>query len=205
MKICGIAFSYSENSMAIRGLSLMDHYLKFEWYGQLNDIPLCNSNIPDGNVPEPVEILWNKMNDCDAFVFSIPEASGHYSAAFKNVMDWFVVKSYFNADLGQKYPMSNKPVIVMTFTPVYKNAGGRHFDMTKHILEEKLGANVIDMIVKNDCWKHVVPNNFEFVKEECTRILCTPLINEIDEKPDMIKEVNVWQKEYEEWNNKWQN
>jgi len=205
MKICGIAFSYSKNSMAFRGLSLMNNYLNFQWYCQVTDIPLCNSNIPDGNVPKSVERLWNNMNKCDVFVFSIPETTGHYSAAFKNVMDWFVVKSQFNSDLGQKYPMSNKPVVVITFTPVYKNAGDRHFNMTKHILQEKLGADVIDMIVKNDCWQHVIPNNFEFVAEECKQILSIPLENKIIEKPDMAKEVDDWQKKYKEWNNKWQN
>lgn len=204
MKICGIAFSYSHCSMAYRGLSLMDHYLNFEWYGQVDDIPICDSNIPDGNVPDSVIKLWNTMEECDVFVFAVPEATAHYSAAFKNIMDWFVVKSSFNADLGQKYPISNKPVYVITFTPVYKNAGSRHFDMTRHLLEEKLGANVVNMVVKNKCWEYIIPHNHKFVKAECEEILQLKPSELVEEKPDMSYDVNKWKREYEEWNRKWQ-
>ena len=84
-------------------------------------------------IPKKVEELDNKLKESDALVFSIPEYTGHYSVGFKNLMDWLVVKAYYNADLGQKYSISNKPVYVITFTPAKKGTGDRHFDMTKEL------------------------------------------------------------------------
>ena len=68
----------------------------------MNDfnMPLCNSNKSDGNVPEGVNKFIKVMRDADILVFAIPEATGHYAAAFKNAMDWLICESKFNSDIA---------------------------------------------------------------------------------------------------------
>jgi hypothetical protein len=188
--------------MGARGLSLMDHHLKFSDIIHI-DFPLCDSNNPNGEVPVEVDSFNKKIEAADILVFSIPESTGHYSAAFKNAMDWLVVKSSFNADLGQQYSISNKATYVITFTPVHKGAGHRHFDMTRHLLSDKMGAHVRDMYVKNRCWEHVIPNNTEFVGKECTQILNTKIYAPPESKENMTGEVPLWNQQYAEWNLKW--
>ena len=172
MNITAVSFSYSENSMSYRGLLLMDHYIKFSNIIKL-DLPICNSNRPDGIIPKEVEAIDNILSKSDKLVFSIPEYTGHYCVGFKNLMDWLVVKAYYNADLGQQYSISNKEIYVISFTPAKKGAGDRHFDMTKQLLE-KLGGNVKKMFVKHDCWEKLVPNNYKFVESESREIINNP-------------------------------
>ena len=193
MNITAISFSYSDDSMNHRGLLLMNRYLNFKHIIKMN-LPMCNSNKPDGDIPNSVETLDRKLKESDVLVFAIPEYTGHYSVGFKNLMDWLVVKAYYNADLGQQYSISNKPVHVITFTPAKKGVGDRHFDMTKDILT-KLGSQVKNMWVKNDCWENLTPNNHKFIEKECKKIL----------KKDMKDEVGGWQQKYNDWNNKWKN
>lgn len=191
MNITAVSFSYSENSMSYRGLLLMDHYIKFSNIIKL-DLPICNSNRPDGIIPKEVEAIDNILSKSDKLVFSIPEYTGHYCVGFKNLMDWLVVKAYYNADLGQQYSISNKEIYVVSFTPVKKGAGDRHFDMTKELLE-KLGGNVKKMFVKHDCWEKLVPNNYKFVESESREII----------NKNMLDQVSDWQKKYNEWDSKW--
>jgi len=202
MNIVGVSFSYSDQSMGNRGLVLMDHYLNFSNIINI-DFPVCNSNNPNGEVPVEIEKFNEKIAAADVLVFSIPEATGHYAAAFKNAMDWLVVKSNFNADLGQRYSISNKPVYVMTFTPVNQGAGDRHFDMTRHLLHDKMGADIKEMFVKNGGWENVIPGNYEFVYSDCMTILNTQLPPPPEYKGDMADEVPVWNERYNEWNLKW--
>ena len=187
-KITAVSFSYSENSMSYRGLLLMDHYIKFANIIKMN-LPICDSNKPDGKIPDEVEALDNILDQSDVLVFSVPEYTGHYSVG---LLDWLVVKGYYNASLGQKYSITNKPIYVISFTPTFKGAGDRHFKMTKDILE-KLGGRVKNMFVKNDCWNNLLPDNYKFVEKECKEIL----------KKNMEDEVSGWKEKYNEWNNKW--
>jgi len=191
MNTTAVSFSYSESSMSYRGLLLMDHYIKFSNIIKL-DLPICNSNRPDGIIPKEVEAIDNILSKSDKLVFSIPEYTGHYCVGFKNLMDWLVVKAYYNADLGQQYSISNKEIYVISFTPVKKGAGDRHFDMTKELLE-KLGGNVKKMFVKHDCWEKLVPDNYKFVESESKEII----------NKNMLDQVSDWQKKYNEWDSKW--
>ena len=109
-------------------------------------------------------------------------------------MDWLVVKSNYNADLGQEYCLTDKTIYVITFTPSKKGAGDRHFDMTKELIE-KLGGKVKKMFVKNDCWDNLTPKNYSFVENECKQIL----------RKNMKNEVNGWTKKFNEWDSKWKN
>ena len=83
-------------------------------------------------------------------------------------MDWLVVKSNYNADLGQDYCISDKSIYVITFTPSKKGAGDRHFTMTKELIE-KLGGKV-----KNVCKKLMlgkfIPTNYSFVKKNVNKL-----------------------------------
>ena len=188
-----ISFSYSDDSMNYRGLRMMNHFINFDNLIRIN-LPMCNVNGPDGEISKELDELHDKIIKSDKLVFAIPEYSGHYSVGFKNFMDWLVVKSNDNADLGQDYCITDKSIYVITFTPSKKGAGDRHFDMTKELIE-KLGGKVKKMYVKNDCWDNLVPNNFSFVEKESKEILRTTMKNE----------VNGWIEKYNDWNDKWKN
>ena len=205
-KISAFSFSNSPDSMNTRGLRLMDtRGLKFHKLKDMGDynIPVCNSNKCDGQVPLSVKKFDSDMQKSDIIIFAVPECTGHYSGVFKNAMDWLVVKSYMNNSLGTTYGFSNKPVILITFSPA-KEAGDRHFDMTRELLQ-KMGAKVIHSFVKNDCWKNLYPNNNDFVAKECSFI--TTFSNQFEPYEKM--EVRQWQntddiqKLYDDWNNKW--
>ena len=188
-----ISFSYSDDSMNYRGLRMMNHFINFDNLITIN-LPMCNVNGPDGEIPKELNELHDKIIKSDKLVFAIPEYSGHYSVGFKNFMDWLVVKSNYNADLGQDYCITDKSIYVITFTPSKKGAGDRHFDMTKELIE-KLGGKVKKMYVKNDCWDNLQPDNLNFVEKESKEILRTTMKNE----------VNGWIKKYNDWNDKWKN
>ena len=191
--ITAISFSYSDDSMNYRGLRMMNHFINFDNLIRIN-LPMCNINGPDGKIPKELDELHNKISESDKLVFAIPEYSGHYSVGFKNFMDWLVVKSNYNADLGQDYCITDKSIYVITFTPSKKGAGDRHFDMTKELIE-KLGGKVKKMYVKNDCWDNLVPNNLTFVEKESKEII----------RKTMKNEVGGWIEKYNDWDNKWKN
>ena len=191
--ITAISFSYSDDSMNYRGLKMMNHFIDFDNLIRIN-LPMCNVNGPDGKIPKELDKLDEKISKSDKLVFAIPEYSGHYSVGFKNFMDWLVVKSNYNADLGQDYCITDKSIYVITFTPSKKGAGDRHFDMTKELIE-KLGGKVKKMYVKNDCWQNLVPNNLSFVEKESKEII----------RKTMKNEVGGWIEKYNDWDNKWKN
>jgi len=202
MNIVGVSFSYSDNSMNYRGLTLMDHHIGFSDIIKL-DLPVCNSNKADGVVPPKVKNFDERLEKADVLVFAIPEYTGHYAHGFKNVMDWLVVGKQYNASLGQNYSISDKPVYVITFTPALAPTGGRHFDMTRHMLEEKMGCDVKAMYVKNNCWEELLPNNYDFVWTECDAILSCKGFRKIEKRNDMTNEVNGWIERYEKWDEQW--
>lgn len=202
MNIAGISFSYSIDSMAFRGLKLMDYYLNFETLSKV-DLPICDSNKPDGIVPQSVHNFSELLNSADVLVFSIPEYTGHYSAAFKNALDWLVVKKQFNSTLGQDYCISQKPIYVITFTPSHQGAGHRHFEMTSEILQ-KLGAQVKNCFVKNNGWETVIPLNYKLVQDECNEIKNTSITKQLAKNTTTLdNEVPTWINAYNNWNNKW--
>ena len=198
--ITGISFSYAKNSMNTRGLRLMclDNV-----YDMTNfNMPMCDVNKSDGRVGRDVNKFIDKLIDADILVFAVPEATAHYSAGFKNAMDWIICATSFNADLGQEGPFSNKPVYLMTFTPVVNDAGGRHFEMTKHLIE-KMGGIVYNSFVKNNGWEECVPGNYEWIHKEREEILNTEMPGVIERKEDMLDRPNIWITQYNKWNNKW--
>lgn len=202
MNIVGVSFSYSNNSMAYRGLCLMNKFLNFSNLIKI-DLPMCDSNSPDGMVPQCVTNFSNQLQEADVLVFSIPEYTEHYSAGFKNAMDWLVVASNMNSSLGKNYSISGKPIYVCTFTPAKKGAGQRHFEITKKLLS-KLGADVKDCFVKNNGWDTVVPHNYQFVERECNTILNTQLTTKTElAKSDMTSQVPGWIEKYNNWNDLW--
>ena len=198
--ITGISFSHAENSMNTRGLSLMG--LDYVHDMTTFNMPICYKNNADGRVLQRVHSFLKVIKEADVLVFAVPEATAHYSAGFKNAMDWIICATHFNSDLGQDGPFSNKPIYIMTFTPVTKNAGGRHFEMTKHLVE-KMGGVVNNMFVKNNGWKECVPGNYEWVKEECIEIFDTELLDKPERKPDMSDRPKKWVEQYKEWDAKW--
>lgn len=202
MNIVGVSFSYSDNSMNYRGLTLMHHHIGFSDIIKL-DLPVCNSNKADGVIPQVVEKFDKRLEKSDILVFAIPEYTGHYAHGFKNAMDWLVVGKHYNASLGQQYSISDKPIYVITFTPALSPTGGRHFDMTKHLLTEKLGADVKSMYVKNNCWEELLPNNYDFVRRECNDILSCKNFKSTEKRNDMSEHINDWTERYKQWDKKW--
>ena len=196
----GISFSYAKNSMNTRGLQLMQ---LDETYDMTDfNMPICDINKSDGKVITRVHNFLNVIKEADILVFAVPEATAHYSAGFKNAMDWIICATSFNADLGQDGPFSNKPVYLMTFTPVVKGAGGRHFDMTKHLVE-KMGGVVHNSFVKNNGWKECIPGNYDWVKKECIEIFNTEVLDHVERKPAMDDRPSRWVEQYKEWDDKW--
>tara|TARA_B110000503_G_scaffold140660_1_gene232115 strand:- start:3734 stop:4369 length:636 start_codon:yes stop_codon:yes gene_type:complete len=209
--IAGISFSYAKNSLQTRGLRLLQEVANIDLVCDMTtfDIPICNSNKSDGNVPESVSNLIDVLDSADILIFAISEATSHYSAGFKNAMDWLVVKSKFNARLGTDYCITDKPIFVVTFTPTKKNEannGARHFKMTTELLE-KLGAKVIHVEVVHDAWRTVVPNNYEAV-DHLANVLNKFTISYI---PTLLVKQNnntsslKWLTLYNEWDAKWKN
>ena len=187
------AFSFSNNldSMNTKGLLMMNDHIKFNVCKSMSDynMKLIDTNDVDGRVDDGINEFDKDLHDTDVFVFAVPEHTGHYSAVFKNAMDWLVVKSNMNNNLGTSYGFSHKPIILITFTPS-KKAGNRHFDMTKHLLE-KMGGNVVKSFVKNDCWDNLYRENMSFISEECK------YINEF--KKDLV---TIEKHESKQWKNK---
>ena len=154
--ITAISFSYSDDSMNYRGLKLMNHFLNFDNLIRIN-LPICNSNKLD-ETPNEVHELDNKIRKSDKLVFAIPEYSGHYSVGFKNFMDWLVVKSNYNADLGQDYCIQINQYMLLHLHHLKKVLVTDILHMTKELIE-KLGGKVKKMFVKNYCWDNLVPTN----------------------------------------------
>lgn len=207
MNIVAISFSHATNSLQTRGLKLINEDKIFDSIYDMTDfdMPVCYSNKSDGDVPDCVEQFDKVLLDADILVFAISEATGHYSAGFKNAMDWLVVKSKFNAKLGTNYAITDKPIFVITFTPTkYEPNGARHFDMTSHLLT-KMGANILDKFVVNDCWNTVTPGSWSNVQHIHSAIsdyssLHTPVppkaIAVDDNSP-------TWSTAYNKWDTKW--
>lgn len=209
MHISGISFSYADNSLQTRGLTLLkeSRALSDIWTMQDFNMPICDANKSDGIVPESVVQFDTALSKADILVFAISEATAHYSAGFKNAMDWLVVKSKFNSRLGTDYTITNKPMFVITFTPTVKNEnnnGARHFDMTRHLLE-KLGSNVINMYAVNDAWRTIVPGNYSAVEHIAADIASYAADYVIPPRKEPIADTGSvgWLKLYNDWDDKW--
>ena len=207
IKVVGVSFSYASNSLQTRGLKLLQEKLDMQVCDMLDfDMPMCNSNKSDGNVPSSVNEFIDVLNSVDVLIFAVSEATSHYCAGFKNAMDWLVVKSKFNAKLGTNYAITNKSIFLVTFTPTkYEPNGARHFEMTTQLLE-KLGANVVKSHVINDSWKTVIPGHTAAIKDvynDLTAFLSkyTPSNTHIPEKDDNSS--LKWLDAYNEWDSKW--
>ena len=207
MNIVGISFSYADNSLQTRGLTLLQQKLDMQVLDMLNfDMPMCNSNKSDGVVPNSVDKFIAVLEEADVLVFAISEATSHYCAGFKNAMDWLVVKAKFNATLGTNYAITNKPIFVVTFTPTKnKPNGGRHFGMTTELLE-KLGATVKECHLINDCWKTVIPSGFNAI-ESVLKTVVEFLDSYVPSSTSMHSEDDTssptWLKSYNEWELAW--
>ena len=90
----------------------------------------------------------------------------------------------------------------MTFTPVVKGAGARHFEMTQHLIE-KMGGVVFNSFCKNDGWKECVPGNYNWVKDECIEIFNTEVLDKVERKPAMDDRPSRWVEQYKDWDAKW--
>lgn len=205
LKTLLISFSQAPNSMNYRGLILCNQILNADLYDFAGArIPLCNVNNTVDSLPVCVKRIVCHMRQYDQFVFAIPEYTGHYSAAFKNLMDWLVVSEMFNSTHGASYPFSGKPVHVVTFTPTVKNSGSRHFGMTRHLLQDKMGADIKSMTVYNDCWRNLLPNRLDFVEDLCDLIKqCT--LNSPNLNQESKHDIERWNKLYKVWEERWTN
>ena len=210
MNKIAVSFSHSSKSMQYRGLKLLDSLIHFDSIINMKTInlPVCYSNQPDGKVPNAVNKFNSILQSADILFFAVPESAGHYSAVFKNAMDWLIVLYRFNSQLGRGYSMTNKPLYLLTFTPTHKNAGGRHFSMTKSLLEKKFGAKVRQTYVFNRCWDYLLPGNQSFVAKEAKSINndITDFNFSNYEKSIHTKtfyEVDMWLEQYNRWDEKW--
>lgn len=76
----------------------------------LNDIPLYNSDLEAGAVPEAVHALKEAIRQADGLVICSPEYNYGISGVLKNALDW-ASRPGFNS------PLKSKPVLIMTSSP----------------------------------------------------------------------------------------
>ena len=205
IKISAFSFSNNPNSMNTKGLFMMNDYINFHVCKSMSDynMKLLDTNDVDGKVDEGIKEFDKDLHDTDVFVFAVPEHTAHYSAVFKNAMDWLVVKSNMNNNLGSTYGFSYKPIVLITFTPS-KKSGGRHFDMTKNLLE-KMGGHVVKTFVKNDCWDNLYKDNIGFIKNECEYIdtFKQNIVTIEKQEPKQWKSKDEMITSYNKWLEKW--
>lgn len=212
MKINALSFSHSSASMQKRGLTLLDYHLKFNKLVGLDEynIPVQYSNKTDGTVPDVITEIDNIFKEADALVFAASESIGHYSAGFKNIIDWLVVKDYWNNGLGSQYSFSNKPIYLFTFTPSKPSAkvkgGRRHHGLIEEILKEKMGGDLREKFSVNNCWEELVPNNYDLVKQDAEFILQDLQNYNFNKSKEKKTYGNPsdWLDKYNEWNSKWE-
>ena len=207
-KIVAVNFSCSPKSMQSRGIKLLNKFIPFYKVVNLGDfnIPILDTNMADGNVPDSVIRFDKALIDADAYVFFISEMMGGYSGTFKNAMDWLVVKTNYDKDLNIPYSISHKPLYSVTFSPSYKN-GGRHAEYNKTLL--KMFQVIYNShIVFNRGWEKCIPDNYEWVKKGAEIInneLSKPYEkkNKITESTD-VRTICKWIHLYNDWDKKWQ-
>lgn len=196
-KTIALSGSAAPDSINYKGLTLLEKYCTFDLDSLANyDIPVINTNSANGIVPKEVDKIITKLYNYDQFVFAVPEMTGQMGAAFKNFLDWLVVKGYMNANLGTQYPFSRKTTVLLTFTPSLEEGGHRHFPVTKELLT-KLGANVVYTKCFNNGWENVIPNNEDFYKQDA-EIIQRYLSYDNETS-------NEWQHIYLNWKEQWKN
>ena len=207
-KIVAVNFSCSPKSMQSRGIKLLNKFIPFYKVVNLGDfnIPILDTNMADGNVPDSVIRFDKALIDADAYVFFISEMMGGYSGTFKNAMDWLVVKTNYDKDLNIPYSISHKPLYSVTFSPSYKN-GGRHAEYIKTLLK-MFQVIYHSHIVFNRGWEKCIPDNYEWVKKGAEIInneLSKPYEkkNKITESTD-VRTICKWIHLYNDWDKKWQ-
>jgi len=207
-KIVAVNFSCSPKSMQSRGIKLLNKFIPFYKVVNLGDfnIPILDTNMADGNVPDSVIRFDKALIDADAYVFFISEMMGGYSGTFKNAMDWLVVKTNYDKDLNIPYSISHKPLYSVTFSPSYKN-GGRHAEYIETLLK-MFQVIYHSHIVFNRGWEKCIPDNYEWVKkgaEIINKELSKPYEkkNKITESTD-VRTICKWIHLYNDWDKKWQ-
>ena len=208
-KIVAVNFSNASNSMQGRGIKLLNKFIPFHKVVSLRDynIPVLDTNMADGNVPDSVIEFDKALIDADAYIFLVAEMMGGYCGTFKNAMDWLVVKTNYDKDLNIPYSISHKPMYSVTFSPSNTN-GGRHDYMMKKLLKN-FQVDYKGHIVFNHGWENCLPGNYEWV--ETNAKMMNEELSKPYEKKNMITEhtdvrtICKWIHLYEEWDKKWQN
>ena len=101
----------------------------------LNDfeLPLFSIQLEEKGIPENAKKLNDIFDQADAFVVSLAEHNGSFSAAFKNTTDWL---SRINSK-----PWRNKPMLLMATSPGKR--GGMSVLTTAKTTYPHHGANII--------------------------------------------------------------
>ena len=170
MKTFALGGSASPDSINYKGLTLLNHWCKFDKLDSLSNYNIpANFHTDTGNLKEMTEQM---------------------GAAFKNFLDWLVTKYYMNWSLGKSYPFSKCDTILLTFTPSGNEGGSRHFPQTTKILN-KLGANIVYSKCFNDSWEHVIPDNYEYFKDEA-KIISNYINISVDTQDDIQTAYSTW-------------
>tara|TARA_Y100000389_G_scaffold189573_1_gene213481 strand:- start:72 stop:710 length:639 start_codon:yes stop_codon:yes gene_type:complete len=205
-KIVGLSFSYADNSMQNRGMSLLGKVIPFYKTYTLADfdIPLVKTNKPDGESPQGVKDIVAALEEADAIVFGISEMIAYPCASFKNFCEWLVININSNDDLTKSYCISHKPLVTTTFTPG-PHAGHRHWEVSNQLLFQ-LNCNVEKNYVFRDAWENLLPNNIDYVQQEAAEML-ELLSNKYDDSGivvhDRVRTMGKWMNQYEEWDKEW--
>jgi chromate reductase len=118
MNILCISGSASKNSSNVKFLKAIAGHLSenhtTEVYEGLYNFPLFTPEKQSQGLPEPINLLRNRIANADLVIISTPEYNHNIPAVLKNMLEWLTDSGEFFA----------KRVLALTFTP--KSPRGEH-------------------------------------------------------------------------------
>ncbi len=110
MKILTISGSTrvnSTNTDLLKSLSLLNNEHIFQYYSDLQNLPLFHPDIDQSLLPEIVVFFKKKIADADAIIISTPSYLHNIPAVLKNGLEW----------LSSSGELQAKRVLAITYTP----------------------------------------------------------------------------------------
>jgi len=130
--ISGSASKISSNVKFLTAISkhLSEHHTT-EVYEGLYNFPLYTPERQEKGIPEPINLLRDRIQNADLVIISTPEYNHNIPAVLKNLLEWLT-------DSGEFF---NKRVLPMTFTP--KAPRGEHALISLQMSLKAQKANII--------------------------------------------------------------
>lgn len=128
LAICGSTRSRSANLSIIQYVAaLLPEELEVEIYTELSLLPHFNPDLDNGNVPEIIAVLRDRISRSHGVLICTPEYVFSLPGALKNVLEWCVSTTVF----------SQKPVALIT-----ASASGAKAHEALQLVMKTIGAGV---------------------------------------------------------------